>query len=221
MVTRANKEYDKLDLKAVAKKHKLDGPWQVITVASLVQVEGKTHDDFRKMAEVVYNRLKPTNTETNQLLQFDSAFNYLNNQSNIKISESEILSNKDPYNTYTQKGLTRAPSATPVPMPWPRPSTPRPRAGSTSSRPTASTRPSSPRPTTSTSSSRKSSMPSADAHRAAVLGSPIAHSLSPVLHRAAYAGLGLDGWSYDRFEVDDEALPGFIEGLDRSWAGLS
>lgn len=113
MVTRANKEYDKLDLKAVAKKHKLDGPWQVITVASLVQVEGKTHDDFRKMAEVVYNRLKPTNTETNQLLQFDSAFNYLNNQSKIKISESEILSNKDPYNTYTQKGLTPGPISNP------------------------------------------------------------------------------------------------------------
>ncbi|MFE8974943.1 endolytic transglycosylase MltG [Streptomyces cyaneofuscatus] len=113
MVTRANKEYDKLDLKAVAKKHKLDGPWQVITVASLVQVEGKTHDDFRKMAEVVYNRLKPTNTETNQLLQFDSAFNYLNKQSNIKISESEILSNKDPYNTYTQKGLTPGPISNP------------------------------------------------------------------------------------------------------------
>ncbi|MET9097317.1 endolytic transglycosylase MltG [Streptomyces cyaneofuscatus] len=113
MVTRANKEYDKLDLEAVAKKHKLDGPWQVVTVASLVQVEGKTHDDFRKMAEVVYNRLKPTNTETNQLLQFDSAFNYLNNQSNIKISESEILSNKDPYNTYTQKGLTPGPISNP------------------------------------------------------------------------------------------------------------
>ncbi|WP_330238024.1 shikimate dehydrogenase [Streptomyces sp. NBC_00525] len=57
--------------------------------------------------------------------------------------------------------------------------------------------------------------------RAAVLGSPIAHSLSPVLHRAAYAELGLDHWSYDRFEVDEQALPGFIEGLDGTWAGLS
>ncbi|MFD3658307.1 shikimate dehydrogenase [Streptomyces sp. NPDC058620] len=57
--------------------------------------------------------------------------------------------------------------------------------------------------------------------RAAVLGSPIAHSLSPVLHRAAYAELGLDHWSYDRFEVDEAALAGFVEGLDRSWAGLS
>ncbi|MER6603489.1 shikimate dehydrogenase [Streptomyces parvus] len=57
--------------------------------------------------------------------------------------------------------------------------------------------------------------------RAAVLGSPIAHSLSPVLHRAAYAELGLADWSYDRFEIDEAALPGFVEGLDASWAGLS
>ncbi|AWW40591.1 shikimate dehydrogenase [Streptomyces cadmiisoli] len=57
--------------------------------------------------------------------------------------------------------------------------------------------------------------------RAAVLGSPIAHSLSPVLHRAAYHELGLDGWSYDRFEVDEAALPGFLSGLGPEWAGLS
>ncbi|MBT2441412.1 shikimate dehydrogenase [Streptomyces sp. ISL-36] len=59
------------------------------------------------------------------------------------------------------------------------------------------------------------------ARRAAVLGSPIAHSLSPVLHRAAYAALGLGHWSYDRFEVDEAGLPGFVAGLDESWAGLS
>ncbi|MFJ4480275.1 shikimate dehydrogenase [Streptomyces sp. SID1034] len=59
------------------------------------------------------------------------------------------------------------------------------------------------------------------ARRAAVLGSPIAHSLSPVLHRAAYAELGLDHWSYDRFEVDEAGLSGFFAGLDASWAGLS
>jgi shikimate dehydrogenase len=62
------------------------------------------------------------------------------------------------------------------------------------------------------------------ARRAAVLGSPIGHSLSPVLHRAAYAELGLTGWSYDRFEVDEEALPGFLKELEAgpdSWAGLS
>lgn len=57
--------------------------------------------------------------------------------------------------------------------------------------------------------------------RAAVLGSPIAHSLSPALHRAAYAALGLSGWSYDRFELTEEGLPGFLDGLGPEWAGLS
>ncbi|MFF7279834.1 shikimate dehydrogenase [Streptomyces griseorubiginosus] len=59
------------------------------------------------------------------------------------------------------------------------------------------------------------------ARRAAVLGKPIAHSLSPVLHRAAYEALGLTDWSYDRFELDEAALPGFVEGLGPEWAGLS
>ncbi|MCQ4082777.1 shikimate dehydrogenase [Streptomyces sp. RB6PN25] len=60
--------------------------------------------------------------------------------------------------------------------------------------------------------------------RAAVLGSPIAHSLSPVLHRAAYAALGLQGWEYGRYEVDEEGLPGFVEKIAADpvpWAGLS
>ncbi|CAL9636490.1 shikimate dehydrogenase [Streptomyces sp. enrichment culture] len=60
-----------------------------------------------------------------------------------------------------------------------------------------------------------------DRRRAAVLGSPIAHSLSPVLHRAAYTELGLAHWTYDRFDVDEAALPGFFEGLGPEWAGLS
>ncbi|EFL42437.1 shikimate dehydrogenase [Streptomyces fungicidicus] len=59
------------------------------------------------------------------------------------------------------------------------------------------------------------------ARRAAVLGSPIAHSLSPVLHRTAYAELGLEGWTYDRFDVDEQALPGFFDTLGPQWAGLS
>jgi shikimate dehydrogenase len=61
----------------------------------------------------------------------------------------------------------------------------------------------------------------AEGRRAAVLGSPIAHSLSPVLHRAAYEELGLTDWTYDRFEVDEAALSGFLEGLGPEWAGLS
>lgn len=57
--------------------------------------------------------------------------------------------------------------------------------------------------------------------RAAVLGSPIEHSLSPVLHRAAYRELGLDDRTYDRFEVDEAALPGFVAAMGPEWAGLS
>ncbi|HEV2635075.1 MAG TPA: shikimate dehydrogenase [Actinocrinis sp.] len=57
--------------------------------------------------------------------------------------------------------------------------------------------------------------------RAAVLGSPIAHSLSPVLHRAAYRRLGLADWRYDAYEVTEAQLPGFVAGLGREWAGLS
>ena len=56
--------------------------------------------------------------------------------------------------------------------------------------------------------------------RAAVLGHPIAHSLSPVLHRAAYAALGLD-WAYDAVDVTTDQLPAFVRDLDDSWAGLS
>jgi shikimate dehydrogenase len=56
--------------------------------------------------------------------------------------------------------------------------------------------------------------------RCAVLGSPIKHSLSPTLHRAAYAALGLD-WRYDAIEVDQVGLDGFLAGLDASWRGLS
>ena len=64
-------------------------------------------------------------------------------------------------------------------------------------------------------------------HRAAVIGSPVSHSLSPVLHRAAYAGLGLGGWSYERRETDSEALSALLAELAApvqagpAWAGLS
>jgi shikimate dehydrogenase len=56
--------------------------------------------------------------------------------------------------------------------------------------------------------------------RCAVLGSPIAHSLSPTLHMAAYAYLGLP-WDYGRHEVDESTFGDFLAGLDASWRGLS
>ncbi len=56
--------------------------------------------------------------------------------------------------------------------------------------------------------------------RCAVLGRPIAHSLSPVLHRAGYAAVGLD-WSYDAIEVGSDGLAELLGGLGPEWRGLS
>jgi shikimate dehydrogenase len=56
--------------------------------------------------------------------------------------------------------------------------------------------------------------------RCGVLGDPIAHSLSPVLHRAGYAALGLS-WEYDAYRVPSGGLAAFLTGLDESWRGLS
>jgi shikimate dehydrogenase len=74
----------------------------------------------------------------------------------------------------------------------------------------------------------------AQSRAAAVLGSPIAHSLSPALHTAAYAALGLEGWTYTAIECDEAGLPGLIASCDGAgpggrppqsppgrWAGLS
>ena len=57
--------------------------------------------------------------------------------------------------------------------------------------------------------------------RAAVLGSPIQHSLSPVLHGAAYQALDLQGWHYDKIECDEAGLPRLVDGMGPEWAGLS
>lgn len=56
---------------------------------------------------------------------------------------------------------------------------------------------------------------------AGVIGSPIGHSLSPVIHRAAWAQLGIEGWEYRSEQVSEESLPAFIGGLDDSLCGLS
>ena len=54
-----------------------------------------------------------------------------------------------------------------------------------------------------------------------VLGKPIAHSLSPVIHNAGYAAAGLTGWSYTAIECAEAELPGLVAGLGPEWAGLS
>jgi len=57
--------------------------------------------------------------------------------------------------------------------------------------------------------------------RAAVLGSPVRHSLSPVLHGAAYRALGFQGWRYDIIECDEPGLPTLVDAMGPEWAGVS
>lgn len=57
--------------------------------------------------------------------------------------------------------------------------------------------------------------------RAAVLGSPIAHSKSPLLHAAGYEALGVTGWDYTRVELDEEAFDGWLQSRGFGWRGVS
>ncbi|MFI1065355.1 endolytic transglycosylase MltG [Streptomyces spororaveus] len=109
MVKNATDKYAELGIEGKAKELGLENPLQVVTVASLVNAEGKNHDDFRKMAEVVYNRLKKTNDVTNQKLQFDSTYNYVKNQSEINFNLKEAQAFDHPYNTHFVRGLPTGP----------------------------------------------------------------------------------------------------------------
>ena len=57
--------------------------------------------------------------------------------------------------------------------------------------------------------------------RAAVLGSPIAHSLSPKIHTKAFELLGISG-EYQAIEVDEKSFPEFFaKNSEEKWNGLS
>jgi shikimate dehydrogenase len=62
---------------------------------------------------------------------------------------------------------------------------------------------------------------SAVPRKAAVLGSPIAHSKSPLLHLAAYRALGLSDWTYERIECGAQQLPAVVGGFGPEWVGVS
>ncbi|BBY61362.1 shikimate dehydrogenase [Mycolicibacterium sarraceniae] len=59
------------------------------------------------------------------------------------------------------------------------------------------------------------------ARKAAVLGSPVAHSKSPLLHLAAYRALGLADWTYERLECTADELPRLLRGFGPEWVGVS
>ncbi|MFI9581615.1 endolytic transglycosylase MltG [Streptomyces sp. NPDC052236] len=114
MVARANEEFGKQDVEAEATRLGLKSPLQLLTVASLVQAEGKYKKDFDKVSRVVYNRLKPNNAETVGRLEFDSTINYINKDSKLDIGSVDSLRKiDDPYNTYDIKGLPPGPIGNP------------------------------------------------------------------------------------------------------------
>jgi UPF0755 protein len=114
MVTRWKQAAEHADLESAAKALGYT-PAQLMTVASLVQAEGRG-EDMPKIARVVYNRIEnPDNGVTNGLLQIDATVNYALGRSTIaRLTTDEIDSVADsPYNTYKQAGLPPGPIEAP------------------------------------------------------------------------------------------------------------
>ena len=223
MVTKTVEVEQSLDIESRAKELGLT-PEEVLTVASILEYEANRSEDYPKVARVLYNRLKK-----DMPLQLDSTVSYVSKRSGDVWTTAAERSNTSLYNTYEHAGLPPGPIGSPgeetieaalnpadgdwlyfVPglrgrhHPVLRDATPSTRSGSRSCRSTA----------VAARTAEPASM------RCAVLGSPIAHSLSPALHRAAYDHLGLD-WTYDAVEVESSGLERFLDGLDGTWRGLS
>lgn len=107
MVKRANGTYTGMGLEKKADKTGRS-PYEILTIASLIEAEGQSKEEFGKVSRVVYNRLKPGNTATNGMLQFDSTINYAKGESNLNISNQDTQFDS-PYNTYVHAGLPPGP----------------------------------------------------------------------------------------------------------------
>ena len=195
-------------------------PYQALVVGSIAESEG-IESDFRRIARVVYNRLPVP-----MRLQMDSTINYPLDRQTLLTTPFDRAA-PGPYNTYLNFGLPPTPIGA-VSAPALQAALD-PEAGGLGllrqvrERRGLVLRRRRPRSTTPTGvSPRRAGCTDGEPRRArGVLGSPVAHSLSPVLHGAAYAALGLRGWTYERVECTAEDLPGLVAGLDETWVGLS
>jgi UPF0755 protein len=86
--------------------------YDVVTVASIVQAEGG-QAEYKDVAGAIYNRLKPTNTETNGLIQSDATVTYGLGKKTFHIDEAEKADKSNPYNTYANPGLPAGPIGSP------------------------------------------------------------------------------------------------------------
>ena len=105
MIARFNAEAADINLEARAKQ--MDrSVYEIVTVASLLEVEGHPRD-FTKVARVVYNRLAEP-----MPLQFDSSVNYGLGKTDV-ILTTELLNKDTPYNVYLRSGLPPTPIDSP------------------------------------------------------------------------------------------------------------
>jgi UPF0755 protein len=81
-------------------------PYQILTVASLVQREAKP-EDFAKVAQVIYNRL-----HDHRKLEFDSTVNYPLDRQEVATSDAD-RGQDTPWNTYVSEGLPATPICSP------------------------------------------------------------------------------------------------------------
>jgi UPF0755 protein len=86
--------------------------YDAVTVASIVQAEGG-QAEYKDVAGAIYNRLKPTNTETNGLIQSDATVTYGLGKKTFHIDEAEKADKSNPYNTYAIQGLPAGPIGSP------------------------------------------------------------------------------------------------------------
>ena len=220
MVSDFNTQIAKINLTGEAQKV-FTTPWHALIVASLVQAEAGRPSDFAQISRVTWNRLAQ-----NMKLQYDSTVFYGLGIYGTAANSQQIKSNS-PYNTYAHAGLPPGPIGNPGVAAMQ--AAVHPVKGNIlyfittpgRSRTSPTSRPVTPSSSSGSASSRTEREPDRRSVRAAVLGSPIGHSLSPVLHRAAYAALGLTWWHYDAIECDEAGLPALLDRLGPDWAGLS
>lgn len=88
---------------------------EILTIASIIQREARSTEDFFKVSRVIQNRLDPGNTETFGLLQMDSTaqYGYGEMHDGTASSSAEALEDDNPWNTYVQAGLPIGPIANP------------------------------------------------------------------------------------------------------------
>src|SRR4051794_3332850 len=105
MVDRWKQAADDADLEGAAAAELRSRPAELMTVASVVEAEGRG-ENMPKIARVIYNRLEnPDTGETNGLLQIDASVNYgLDRKLGVALTTDQ-LQQDTPYNTYTRQGL--------------------------------------------------------------------------------------------------------------------